>query len=107
MDLNKIKKVIDELVYRKKPLPLDSPEYQLINRMLTNLRAKHAAKLKEREQRKLVVQIRRLVPTGMRALDPTATFGRSLGWMGNLLAAARLRRGTFCGTMLRTAQSLC
>jgi len=37
MDLNKIKKVIDELVYRKKPLPLDSPEYQLINRMLDQL----------------------------------------------------------------------
>ena len=35
MDLEKI---IDELVYRRKLLPLDSPEYQLINRMLTKLR---------------------------------------------------------------------
>jgi hypothetical protein len=35
MDLEKI---IDDLVYRKKNLDLDSPEYQLINRMLTGLR---------------------------------------------------------------------
>jgi hypothetical protein len=35
MDLEQI---IDELVYRRKLLPLDSPEYQLINRMLTKLR---------------------------------------------------------------------
>ena len=35
MDLEKI---IDELVYRKKKLDLDSPEYQLINRILTGLR---------------------------------------------------------------------
>jgi hypothetical protein len=35
MDLEQI---IDELVYRKKQLPLDSPEYQLINRELTGLR---------------------------------------------------------------------
>ena len=53
MDLEKIKKIIDELVYRKKALPLDSAEYQLINRMLTNLRARHAAELEERELRKL------------------------------------------------------
>jgi hypothetical protein len=53
MDLKKIEKIIDELVYRKKALPLDSAEYQLINRMLINLRAKHAAELEEREQRKL------------------------------------------------------
>ena len=35
MDLEKI---IDDLVYRKKNLDLDSPEYQLINRILTGLR---------------------------------------------------------------------
>jgi hypothetical protein len=35
MDLEKI---IDELVYRKKKLDLDSPERQLINRILTGLR---------------------------------------------------------------------
>ncbi len=35
MDLEKI---IDELVYRKKKLDLDSPEYQFINRILTGLR---------------------------------------------------------------------
>jgi len=42
-----------DLVERKKALPLDSAENQLINRMLTNLRVKHAAELKERELRKL------------------------------------------------------
>ena len=35
MDLERI---IDELVYRKKKLDLDSPERQLINRILTGLR---------------------------------------------------------------------
>jgi hypothetical protein len=35
MDLEQI---IDDLVYRKKALDLDSPEYQLINRILTGLR---------------------------------------------------------------------
>jgi hypothetical protein len=35
MDLEKI---IDDLVYRKKNLDLDSPEYQLINRVLSGLR---------------------------------------------------------------------
>jgi hypothetical protein len=35
MDLEKI---IDDLVYRKKNLDLDSLEYQLINRILTGLR---------------------------------------------------------------------
>ncbi len=35
MDLEKI---IDDLVYRKKNLDFDSPEYQLINRILTGLR---------------------------------------------------------------------
>jgi hypothetical protein len=35
MDLEKI---IYDLVYRKKNLDLDSPEYQLINRILTGLR---------------------------------------------------------------------
>jgi hypothetical protein len=35
MDLEKI---IDELVYRKKKLPLDSPEYQFIDRVPTDLR---------------------------------------------------------------------
>jgi hypothetical protein len=35
MDLEQI---IDDLVYRKKNLDLDSPEYQLINRILTGLR---------------------------------------------------------------------
>jgi hypothetical protein len=35
MDLEKI---IDDLVYRKKNQDLDSPEYQLINRILTGLR---------------------------------------------------------------------
>jgi hypothetical protein len=44
MDLEKI---IDELVYRKKALPLESAEYQFIDRMLTGLRKK------ERELRKL------------------------------------------------------
>jgi hypothetical protein len=44
MDLEKI---IDDLVYRKKTLPLESAEYQFIDRMLTGLRKK------EREQRKL------------------------------------------------------
>jgi hypothetical protein len=48
-----LEKIIADLVERKKALPLDSAENQLINRMLTNLRAKHAAELKEREQRKL------------------------------------------------------
>ena len=44
MDLEKI---IDELVYRKRALPLEGAEYQFIDRMLTGLRKK------EREQRKL------------------------------------------------------
>ena len=35
MDLEKI---IDDLVYRKKNLDLDSPEYQFIDRILTGLR---------------------------------------------------------------------
>jgi hypothetical protein len=35
MDLEKI---IDDLVYRKKQLPLDSAEYQFIDRVLTGLR---------------------------------------------------------------------
>ena len=35
MDLERI---IDDLVYRKKKLDLDSPEYQLISRILTGLR---------------------------------------------------------------------
>jgi hypothetical protein len=35
MDLEKI---IDDLVYRKKDLDLDSPEYQFINRILMGLR---------------------------------------------------------------------
>jgi hypothetical protein len=33
-----LEQTIDELVYRKKGLDIDSPEYQLINRMLTKLR---------------------------------------------------------------------
>jgi hypothetical protein len=33
-----LEKVIDDLVYRQKNLGLDSPEYQLINRILTGLR---------------------------------------------------------------------
>ena len=37
MDLD-LEKIIDELVYRKKKLDLDSPEYQFINRILTGLR---------------------------------------------------------------------
>jgi hypothetical protein len=48
-----LEKIIADLVERKKALPLDSAEYQLINRMLTNLRTKHAAELEERELRKL------------------------------------------------------
>jgi hypothetical protein len=35
MDLEKI---IDDLVYRKQKLDLDSPEYQFIDRVLTGLR---------------------------------------------------------------------
>jgi len=42
-----LEKIIDELMYRKKALPLESAEYQFIDRMLTGLRKK------EREQRKL------------------------------------------------------
>jgi len=37
MDLEQI---IDELVYRKKQLPLESAEYQFIGRVLTDLRQK-------------------------------------------------------------------
>ena len=33
-----LEKTIDDLVYRKKKLDLDSPERQLINRILTGLR---------------------------------------------------------------------
>ena len=43
------KKIIDELECRKKQLDLDSPERQLINRMLTGLRYSYEL----REQRKL------------------------------------------------------
>jgi hypothetical protein len=35
------KRWIDDLVDRKKVLDIDSPEYQLINRMLTKLRYSH------------------------------------------------------------------
>ena len=37
-DAMDLEKIIDDLVHRKKKLDLDSPEYQLINRILTGLR---------------------------------------------------------------------
>ena len=42
------KKIIDNLEYRKKQLDLDSPERQLINRMLTGLR--YSYELRERRK---------------------------------------------------------
>jgi hypothetical protein len=44
-----LEKIIDDLVYRKKALPLESAEYQFIDRMLTGMRYSYEL----REQRKL------------------------------------------------------
>jgi hypothetical protein len=63
-----LEKIIDDLVYRKEALPLDSAEYQFIDPMLTGLRKK------EREQRKLDPKRQELVRRIV-AGNPKSTWG--------------------------------